>query len=113
MWDGGFHEVVEREPGLARERTELAWNRSGLGLVVAVTILLRRLWPLEGEKTAVALGLIGAGTALWALGTHLTLDTRRKTASRGVLAVSHFRILTVGTLVLAAAGFVAGVVLPL
>jgi len=43
-----------RDSGLARERTDLAWNRSGLAVAVTVAIILRRLWPLSGDRAALA-----------------------------------------------------------
>ena len=99
-----------RDPGLAAERTDLAWNRSGLAVVVAVAIMLRRLWPLEGYKSVVALVLIAAGAIAWAVG--MPLARRKRPDTRAGLGVSTCRMLTVGTLVLAAAGFLLGVFTP-
>ncbi len=101
-----------RDPGLAAERTDLAWNRSGLAVVVAVAIMLRRLWPLEGYKSVVALVLIAAGAIAWAGGMRLARRKRPDTRAAAGLGVSTCRMLTVGTLVLAAAGFLLGVFTP-
>jgi uncharacterized membrane protein YidH (DUF202 family) len=101
-----------RDPGLARERTDLAWNRSGLAVLVAVTILLRRLWPLHGDKSVVALVLIAAGAIFWVAGRRVAQRARFGAEVDGVLGVSTCRMLTIGTLVLAAAGFLLGVLSP-
>ena len=45
------------DAGLAEERTVLAWNRSGLAVVVCVAVLLRHVWPLQGTDHEVALGV--------------------------------------------------------
>jgi uncharacterized membrane protein YidH (DUF202 family) len=100
------------DPGLAAERTDLAWNRSGLAVVVAVAIMLRRLWPLEGYKSVIALVLIAAGSIAWAVGMRLARRGRPRIGAEGVLGVSTCRMLTVGTLVLAAAGCLLGVFTP-
>ena len=95
---------VPRDAGLARERTELAWNRSGLAVLVAVAVLLRRLWPLEGYRTALAVGFIAVGAVAWAVG--MQLARRRPAPGGGTLTDTACRALTVGTLALAVAGFV-------
>ena len=47
--------------GLTSERTDLAWNRSGLAIVACVAVLLRRIWPLRRTEQIVALACISAG----------------------------------------------------
>lgn len=107
------YENMDRDPGLARERTELAWSRSGLAVAVTVAIILRRLWPLSGDKAVVALVIIALGAILWVVGMQLGRQTRFGMGSEGTLTTSSCRMMTIGTLVLAGAGFVVGVVLPL
>ncbi len=85
-----------------------AWNRSGLALLVAVAIMLRRLWPLEGTTTVVIIIILSAGAILWAVGMLLSRRPRLDMSTNGVATRSHFRILTLGTLVLALAGFLLG-----
>ena len=106
----------EREPsdtGLAAERTDLAWNRSGLALVVCVAVLLRRLWPLAGADEVVALAVIAAGTFLWAvalwLGRAVSGGVR---APQGVLGPGALALMSVGTVLLALAAFVLGLFPP-
>jgi uncharacterized membrane protein YidH (DUF202 family) len=108
----GANEGGGNIPGLARERTELAWSRSGLSVAVTVAVALRRLWPLTGDKGIVALVLIAIGGIVWVLGMQLGL--RRKLGSENgvVLTASASRMVTIGTLILAAAAFGVGLFLP-
>jgi uncharacterized membrane protein YidH (DUF202 family) len=98
--------------GLAAERTVLAWNRSGLAVVVCVAVLLRHVWPLQGTDHEVALGLIGAAVIVWSLVFAVLMLSRGK---RGPY-VSHpenvFRLITAGTLLLALVGVVASFTAP-
>jgi len=91
----------DRDPSLAAERTQLAWNRSGLAVLAAVAIALRRLWPVHGTTGSVILTLTALGALTWAAGMVMT---RRSGDGRPHLRHVHARTLTAGTLVLAAAG---------
>ncbi|MGP0030672.1 MAG: DUF202 domain-containing protein [Acidimicrobiales bacterium] len=99
------------DAGLAHDRTDLAWNRSGLAVVVAVAIMLRHLWPLDGYKSVLALVLIAAGAVVWALGMRQALRTKAD-PDHSVLGMPTCRMLMLGTVILAAAAFVVGAVLP-
>lgn len=100
------------DPGLAGERTELAWNRSGLAVVGVVAILFRRLWPLEGVRTAVALGLAAAGAVTWLVGMRLSVRSAPGPVPAGSLGERTLRLVTAGTVLLAVAGVVVSVVFP-
>ncbi len=106
---GASEEPIEQDPGLARERTDLAWNRSGLAGAVTVAIVLRRLWPLHGDREVLALALIAAAAVIWVVGMRLGSRIGRTAGAHGVPAESTCRMVTIGTLLLAASGFVAGV----
>jgi uncharacterized membrane protein YidH (DUF202 family) len=105
-------EVGERDSGLAPERTELAWKSSGLATLVAVTVLLRRLWPLHGFKSVVTFILIAVGAAIWAASMRFAQRMRLNPEALHGLTVSTGRLLMLGTVVLALAGFVVGLLLP-
>jgi hypothetical protein len=109
-----------RDPGLARERTALAWNRSGLALLAAVAIMLRRLWPLQGGTAVTILAVMAAGATTWAVGMFLVRRSPGSPATAtpgraggsdasGLMGVRTCRILTAGTLLLALAGLLLGV----
>jgi uncharacterized membrane protein YidH (DUF202 family) len=98
-------------PGLARERTELAWSRSGLSVAVTVAVTLRRLWPLTGDKEVVALILIAVGAVIWVLG--MQFGRRRRLGPEAAVTASTLQMLTIGTLILAAAAFIVGLFVPL
>ena len=49
---------MERDPGLQRERTAMAWSRTGLALLVNALVVLRA--GVQGEH----LLILGLGTAL-------------------------------------------------
>jgi uncharacterized membrane protein YidH (DUF202 family) len=106
-WDATAAEVPPRDPGLARERTQLAWNRSGVAVLVVVAILFRHLWPLEGARSIVALVLIGVGAGAWAVG--MLLARRGRGAAGAPLDLAHGELLTIGTVVLATAGLLLAV----
>ena len=96
-----------QDPGLAGERTALAWNRSGLAVVVCVAVLLRHVWPLHGTDQELALGLIAGAVVVWAVVLAvLTLASRSHDADMPHTA-NLFRLVTAGTLLLAFVGFVA------
>jgi uncharacterized membrane protein YidH (DUF202 family) len=105
-------EIGERDPGLARERTELAWNRSGLAALVAVTVVLRRLWPLHGYKTVVTLTLIAVGAATWTVSLRFARRIRLNQDGPHGLKESTARLLMFGTVVLAFAAFVVDLLIP-
>lgn len=98
----------ESGSGLAEERTQLAWNRSGLAVLVTVVIVVRRLWPLHGDRQQLALALIAFGAVAWVIGMRIGRRRGRTVGSRPMLTRSAGRMLTVGTLALALAAFVAG-----
>lgn len=83
------------ERGLAAERTALAWNRTGMGFVVAGAVVVR-LFPPPDEAFEAAIGaamiLSGGGLAVFAWRTRTRVATERAV-----------RLLTGVTLVLAIA----------
>jgi uncharacterized membrane protein YidH (DUF202 family) len=97
---------------LAAERTVLAWNRSGLAVVVCVAVLLRHVWPLQGTDHAVALGLIGAAVIVWSVVFTVLARSRAKRGSSEAYGESFFRLVTAGTLLLAVVGVVAAFAVP-
>ena len=92
--------------GLAGERTALAWNRSGLAVVVCIAVVLRHLWPLQGVDEDLALGLTAAAAVVWAVALlvlTLPIGRRGENLPRGS---GVFKLMTAGTIMLAVAGFV-------
>ena len=97
------------DPGLARERTVLAWNRSGLAVIVCIAVVLRHLWPLKGTDESVALGIIAAAAITWALAI-LALRSGRSDGSPG--GHRPFGLMTVATVVLAVGGITVTLLTP-
>ncbi len=92
--------------GLAHERTVLAWNRSGLALVVCIAVLLRHTWPLEGAGELIAIVAIAAAGVVWAIGLYTFSTSAAGRLEDSVTSEKVFRSLTLGTLLLAVAAFV-------
>jgi uncharacterized membrane protein YidH (DUF202 family) len=102
--------TVDPDPvdhGLANERTDLAWNRSGLAFAVCVAVLVRRIWPLHGTDRFIALACISIGAVAWGLSLSVgralwsrTPPERRHLSSRRAV------VITAGTIALSLAAFV-------
>ena len=95
----------ERDRGLAVERTDLAWNRSGLALLACLAIVARRFFPLDTRVDHVAAYLLlGLGGLSWAFG--LLLGRRAAESARhGAPAAARLRVATGSTVVIAVAAF--------
>ena len=96
------------DDGLAPERTELAWGRSGLAVVVAVGVLARRVWTLHGAVGVVALAVVGTGALIWLAGMRTSRRLELSMEPHGMTGRHAFGLVTGGTLVLAAGGLVFG-----
>jgi uncharacterized membrane protein YidH (DUF202 family) len=92
--------------GLARERTVLAWNRSGLAAVVCIAVLLRHVWPLHGDSLDLAVGLIAAAAILWAAVLVAVTTWGADREASALLGPRLFGLMTTGTMLLAAVAFV-------
>jgi putative membrane protein len=96
------------EHALPEERTELAWSRSGLALLVCFALLARHVW--EGEEGAAAVAtvaLLALGALGWAGGIlHArTVRLHPRHAARPAPATK-LRNVALGTVALAVAGVV-------
>ncbi len=99
--------ALPQEPkgsGLSRERTVLAWNRSGLAVLVCIAVLLRHVWPLRGAGEDVALGLIAASAIVWAAALLAFTVSGADRDEEVLLGPNVFRLMTVGTVMLAVVG---------
>ncbi len=99
------------DPGMAAERTDLAWSRSGLALGACGLIVLRGLPSLTGHPSRPIVGavILVLGAATWALGYWSAHQRRpsagrpRPVATRRDLAPAAYGTAAVGTIGLALA----------
>lgn len=112
MEDDGTTNIGEVwDEGLAPERTELAWGRTGLAVLVAVGVLARRVWTLSGWIEVAAMAMVGVGALVWLVGMRLSRDLHLTMDPHGLDGRTAFRLVTAGTLLLAVGGVVFGIVL--
>jgi uncharacterized membrane protein YidH (DUF202 family) len=102
----------EVDKGLARERTALAWNRSGLAVVVCIAVLVRHLWPIEGTGRDVAVCLIGAAAIVWSIALVAFTHSGIHRPGGGLAGPRFFGLMTAGTVLLAAVGFLLALIAP-
>jgi uncharacterized membrane protein YidH (DUF202 family) len=100
------------DTGLARERTALAWNRSGLAAVVCIAVLLRRIWPLHGTGQDVALALIAASAMVWAAAYLVFAAARADQYRHRMNPPQVIYLMSAGTVVLSIGAFVLAFVSP-
>ena len=99
----------EAVPGLAGQRTDLAWNRNALSLAVAAAAILRRVYADVDDLSAqVIVFSLLAGAALVWLGavTWASAVSRHGIEGRRVADPRQLRRVTIGTLLLALSALV-------
>jgi uncharacterized membrane protein YidH (DUF202 family) len=99
----------EDTPGLAGERTDLAWSRSGLAVLAVVGAILKRvLETLEAtEAQVVVAGLLVAGGVGWMLALgHARLIAATTLAGRAHADPAKLRAVAWSTTALAAGALV-------
>ncbi len=92
------------DEGLAPERTQLAWGRTGLALLVAMGVLARKVWSLSGPVEITAIVLVGVGGLIWLVGMRQSRDLHLDMEPHGLGGLRAFGLVTVGTVVFAAGG---------
>ena len=99
-------------PGLAGERTDLAWSRSALSLGVAAAAVLRRVWlGLDSVNGRVIVyGILAAAAFMWVGGMMAAALTAASLEGRPVARPHVLRRVTVGTLSLALAALILALV---
>lgn len=106
-------EVAEEwDEGLAPQRTQLAWGRTGLAVAVSVAVLARRAWRLGGGFEVAALVAVGVGGLVWLFGMRRSRDLHLHMEPHGLDGTRAFGFVTLGTLLLAVGAAVFGILLP-
>jgi len=103
----------ERDPGLAAERTELAWGRSALSLFACGAAMVRGVENITGHETQPVAGIVVLvlGGIVWSAGVPLARQrAAASVAGRRHRAQMHELLpLAVGTAIVGVAGLVVGV----
>jgi hypothetical protein len=95
------------DPFGARQRTDLAWSRSGLAIAAVVVIVLRRLPQTSGGSPTVVLTLLACGLAAWSIGLWLARRVRREDPTPWPTSGPRtMRLLSIGVTLVASAAFV-------
>ncbi|MFM7271347.1 MAG: DUF202 domain-containing protein [Actinomycetes bacterium] len=98
------------ERGLAGERTDLAWNRTGLAMLIILGAVGRNALQTPGVASGLAVGLVAIGAAAWGLGLRgahrisQSTHTGRHRAETRLLAT-----VTAGTIVVGLAALVISI----
>ena len=103
-----------RDPALAAERTDLAWNRSSLALLGCGAVVARGMTvgdPVPG-RVAVGTTILVLGGLVWLLGTWQARRRSSRGGPRRVAGRLDLLPVSVGTAAVGSAAFVLGLFFP-
>jgi uncharacterized membrane protein YidH (DUF202 family) len=102
----------QRVPGLAGERTDLAWSRSGLAIAAVAAAVVRLVFEqLDNVTGRVAvIGIMTGAAASWAMAMWLAPLARGPLQGRPVADQRALRRASAGTVALAAAALLLSVI---
>ena len=105
-------DAESRDPGLAAERTDLSWNRSGLSLLACGAIIMRGIArpPLTEGSVTVGVTVLALGAFTWALGAWRVHRSRTRGARRTTPA--DLRPIALGVAVVGIAAFLVAALFP-
>jgi uncharacterized membrane protein YidH (DUF202 family) len=108
------HAPDAREPGLAAERTDLAWNRSGLALLACGAAVIRGFPPAGfSARHVVGAVILVLGASTWAMGAFEAWRRRtRPGMARAVATRGDLLPVALGTTGVGAAAFVLAAFYP-
>jgi uncharacterized membrane protein YidH (DUF202 family) len=102
----------EEVPGLAGERTELAWSRTSLSMAAIAAVALRRVWEQLDSVTArvAVFGLLAAAGAAWLAAVWWSATAGRSgLEGRPVVGAHVLRRLATGTVLIGGVALVLAV----
>ena len=91
----------------ALARTELARERSGLAVLLCISVLLRRMWPLNRASEVIALIFIAIGGVAWSLGLEVSRRKAHRTPSTP-MSETTARLLSLSAVALACGAIILG-----
>ena len=98
--------IAPDDDGLSPERTVLAWNRSGMAFLIAIAALGRRIWPIDRGNNGLVLAALGLASATFVASLWVASRLRTHARYSGHTMSPHaYRLVSVGTFVLAVAAF--------
>lgn len=110
----GFEGFEGPDPGLASERTDLAWNRSGLALLGCGAAVAKGMTvgdPLPG-RLAVGSTILVLGFVVWVLGAWQARHRAAPGLARPVARPRDLLPIAAGTATVGVAAFVLGLFFP-
>jgi hypothetical protein len=100
------------DEGLSHYRTELAWGRSGLAVLVASAILVRRVLTIPVAAAVVTSVLVAAGAVTWLVGMRWSRRLMAVDEPHGLVGERAFALVSGGSFLLAVAGLFLGLFYP-
>ena len=100
-------------PGLAGERTDLAWSRSALAASVAGAAILRKVWEHVDTNSAriIVFTILGVGAAVWISALLWARTTARTTLEgRRVADPNVLRRVTIATSIFCFAALILAII---
>ncbi|MEI8336331.1 MAG: DUF202 domain-containing protein [Actinomycetes bacterium] len=98
------------EGGLAGERTDLAWSRTGLAMIVIIASIGRRALTIRGTTEIVSLFVVLIGTLVWAFGLRGAHRISRSTATgRHTTELHLLTAVTIGSITIALAALLISI----